>query len=208
MNPPNRSKPRAVDWDQIKLRLAAAEQALASGMAPSPERQREILRSRAQALSVEPAAATPAGSGIEVVEFVLAQEHYAIEAGLVRELIPLQDLTGVPCTPAFVAGIINAHGRILTVIDPKKLFGLPESDLTDLNKVIILEHAGLEFGILADQIVGANWLRLAEITEPLPAAPAARGDFTQGVTAQGVIVIDARKLLSDPSLVVDDEVSP
>ena len=205
MDASNRRKARIVDWDDLKRRLAAAEQALSSGAQPSPERQREILRARAQALSVDRAAATPKERGTEVVEFVLAQRGYAIAAAFVREVLPLKDLTGVPCTPAFVAGIINAHGRILTVIDPKKLFGLPESDLTALNKVIVLEHAGIEFAILADEIVGAKWLAPDELGE---APPDVRGGFIQGVAAQGLIVIDARKLLSHPSLVVDDQVLP
>jgi len=32
------------------------------------------------------------------------------------------------CTPAFVLGIVNVRGEILSVIDIKKFFELPEKD--------------------------------------------------------------------------------
>ena len=199
---------RSIDWDQIKRQLAAAEEALASGYAASAARRREILRERARALALEPAPPTHAADGIDVVEFMLANERYAIEAAFVREVLPLKDLTGVPCTPAFVPGIINLHGRILTVIDPKQLFELPESGLTDLNKVIILQQEKVEFGLLADRIVGAAWIASAHIQPALPTRGGSRATYLKGVTGDRVVVLDARKLLTDPSMTVDDEVAP
>ena len=199
---------RSIDWEQLKRRLAAAEDALATGYAASAVQRREILRERARALALEPAPATNAADGIEVVEFMLANERYAIEAAFVREVLPLKDLTGVPCAPAFVSGIINVHGRILTVIDPKQLFNLPGSGLTDLNKVIILQQENVEFALLADQIVGAAWLSPAHIQPALPTRSDARTTYLKGVTRDHVVVLDARKLLTDPSMTVDEEVAP
>jgi purine-binding chemotaxis protein CheW len=65
---------------------------------------------------------------IEVVEFLLAHEKYGIESKCVREVYPLKELTPVPCTPSFVRSIINVRGKILSVIDIKKFFELPEDE--------------------------------------------------------------------------------
>ena len=199
---------RSIDWNQIKRQLAAAEEALASGYAASAARRREILRERARALALEPAPPIHAADGIDVVEFMLANERYAIEAAFVREVLPLKDLTGVPCTPRHVSGIINAHGRILTVIDLKKFFELTDSGLSDLNKVIVLQHRDVAFGILADSIVGAAWVPLADLQASLPTLTGIRAEYLKGITSQRVIVLDAIKLLTDAALTVDEEVTP
>ncbi|TMH10481.1 MAG: chemotaxis protein CheW [Betaproteobacteria bacterium] len=197
-----------VDWDRIKRQLAAAEDALAKGFAPTPERRREILHARARALARVPATPVRAADGIDVIEFMLAQERYAFAAACVREVQPLKDLTGVPCTPRHVSGIINAHGRILTVIDLKKFFELTDSGLSDLNKVIVLQHRDVAFGILADSIVGAAWVPLADLQASLPTLTGIRAEYLKGITSQRVIVLDAIKLLTDAALTVDEEVTP
>ena len=104
---------------------------------------------------------------MEIVEFLLARERYGIEASYVREVYPLNDLTPVPCVPPFVLGIINVRGQIISVIDIKKFFDLPEKGLGDLNKVIIIESDDMEFGILADEIVGIGKLRQEELQASL-----------------------------------------
>ncbi|HUG24026.1 chemotaxis protein CheW [Piscinibacter sp.] len=196
---------RSVDWDGIKQRLAQSQRSLERDFAPTERERRDILHARAQAMAVETPRPSAPADGIDVVEFVLAQEHYAIEAAFVREVQPLKELTGVPCTPAFVSGIIIAHGRILAVIDLKTFFELPESGLNDLNKVIILQHGELEFGILADHIVGVDRLALADIQPPLAGISGGRAGYLRGVTQQRLVVLDAKKLMIDPALIVDDE---
>lgn len=197
-----------VDWDAIKQRLAVTAEALKNEFAPSPEKRREILRARAQKLALEPPAATAAGAEIEILEFVLAQEHYALETAWVREVYPLKELTPLPCTPSFVLGIANVRGRIMSVIDIKKFFDLPEKGLTDLNRVIILQDGTMEFGVLADQIIGARWLPLAALQSSLPTLTGIRSDYLKGVTVQRLVVLDAKKLLGDRAIVVDQEVTP
>jgi purine-binding chemotaxis protein CheW len=113
-----------VDWTALRRRLVDAEQRLAQGFAPPPEQQRAILRARALGLAAEATAAP--GESSEVLEFVLAQERYAIETAWVREVVPLRDLTPLPGLPAFVLGIIHLRGQIVSLLDLRKFFELPE----------------------------------------------------------------------------------
>ena len=202
-----RSRPRAtVDWEQVKRRLAATERGLAEGAQDiAADTRRAQMRARAQALAAERA---PAADAVDMVEFELAAWRLAIDAVHVHEVRHLRDLTGVPCTPPFVSGIINAHGRILAVIDLKKLLALPESGISDQNTVIILRHADVEFGILADRIVGTTRLRLSGL-QPVPSGlVGARAPCVRGVMPDGIVVLDGARLLAEKDLVVDDEVSP
>jgi purine-binding chemotaxis protein CheW len=140
------------------------------------------------------------------VEFVLAYEEYAIESSYVREVYPMKELTPVPGKPPFVLGIINVRGQILSVVDIKKFFDIPEKGLTDLNKVIIIHDYTMEFGILADVVLGMRRIMLREIQQSLPGFTGIRAQYLKGVTQERVAVLDAGKLLSDKNIIVQEEV--
>lgn len=197
-----------VDWGRIRRQLAAAEQALKSGFAPEPERHQAILRARAQALAVEPQAENAPEAEIEVLEFGLAHERYALETCFVQEVHALKELTPLPCTPAFVRGIVNIRGRIMSVIDIKRFFDLPDRGLNDLGKAIVLDDGEMRFGVLADYIIGVRRMPLASIQPPLATLTDIRADYLRGVTAERLVVLDAKKLLNDKMIVIDQEVLP
>jgi purine-binding chemotaxis protein CheW len=203
---PRRRAP--VDWQQIRRRLAETERALSRGVDTDPAERRAILDRRARALGAPVPPVPRRGTGIDVVEFMLAEQRHAIEASFVHEVLSLKELTGVPCTPAFVSGIINAHGRIIAVIDLKRFFEWAESGLSDLNKVVILQHRDVAFGILADSIVGTRWLSLADLQAVPPGLVGRRDHCVRGITPQRTLVLDAGRLLADPALVIDEEVAP
>lgn len=196
----------AIDWREVERRLEAAQAAVERVWAPSPEETRRILKARAEVLARQPAQAEAAGEHLEVVEFVLAYEHYAVETRYVREVYPLENLTPLPCTPAFVLGVVNLRGEILSVIDLKKFFELPEKGLTDLNKVIVLQSGNMLFGILADAVAGVRRVPLAGIQLSLPTLTGVREAYLKGVTAERTVILDAEKLLADEKIIVQEQV--
>ncbi|MCK9259596.1 MAG: chemotaxis protein CheW [Azoarcus sp.] len=189
-----------IDWDAVKQRVAAAGHLLEEEFAPSADTCRAIFEARARALAVEPAAEP--GAGFDALEFTLAREHYAIDTTWVREVYPLREFTPLPGTPSFVLGIIHVRGRVVSVLDLKRFFDLAPIGLSDLNKVIVLANETMEFGILADSIVGVRRLLRAEVQESLPTLTGIRADYLLGITGRREVVLDARKLLSDPAIVV------
>lgn len=197
---------KATDWREVERRLESARMVIEHVLTPSAEDTQRILKDRAQVLAHEPAQAEAADARIEVLEFILADERYAVASKYVREVCPLEELTPLPCTPSFVLGIINLRGEILSVIDIKKFFDLPEKGLTNLNKVIVLESENMVFGILADEISGVRHIMRADIQPSLPTLTGIREDYLQGVTAERVVVLDAEKLLSDENIIVQEQV--
>jgi purine-binding chemotaxis protein CheW len=195
---------KAIDWREVERRLETARAAIERIWAPTAEDTQRILKERAQELAREPARAESADESIEVIEFLLAHERYAVESEHVREAYPLEELTPLPCTPAFVLGIVNVRGEILSVIDLKKFFDLPEKGLTDLNKVIVLESENMVFGIVADAISGVRRIPRADIQPSLPTLTGIREDYLLGVTAERVVILDAEKLLNDEKLIVNE----
>ena len=203
---PSDGKRVAIDWSDIRQRMDAASAAIGHAALPDAEETRRILTIRAQALGRKFGPLELIGECIEVVEFVLAQERYAVELQYVRDVYPLEQLTSVPCTPAHVLGIVNLRGEILSVIDIKKFFDLPDKGLTDLNKVIVLQSENMLFGILADTIVGARQIPLTAIQPSLPMLTGIREEYLKGVTAERTVVLDAEKLLADEKITVQEQV--
>ncbi|HEX9079577.1 MAG TPA: chemotaxis protein CheW [Desulfuromonadaceae bacterium] len=190
-------------WDELRLRLAAARTAVSREMTAVEERG--ILKKRARALAC-PHRGDDAGEALECLEFLLSNETYAIEMRWVAETLPLRDITPVPCTPAFVAGIVNVRGRIVSVIDVRTFFDLPHRGLSDLNKVIIVQDAGMVFGILADAVLGLRTVPLVELQMSIPTLTGVREEYLRGVTRDRTTILDGRRLLADRNLVVQEEV--
>ena len=195
-----------INWKEIHSRLEAAKTEFERGFQPTDEERDKILKERAKIFSRELEAKGEKDEYVEVLEFLLAHEMYGIELKYVREVYPLKELTPIPAIPAFVLGIVNVRGEILSVIDIKKFFDLPEKGLTDLNKVIILHSADMEFGILADSIIGVRNILLSELKTSLPTLTGIREEYLKGVTKEREIILDGGKLLSDKSIIVNENV--
>jgi purine-binding chemotaxis protein CheW len=165
----------------------------------------QILRRRAQALARTP---PPPSSDtmLELLQFGLASERYAVECRFVQEVHPLRDLTPLPCTPAFIAGIVNVRGRVLPVLDLKKFFGLPERGLTDLHRTIVVRGHDLEVGLLADVIIGISSVPAESLQPSLPTLTGIRAEYLKGVTEQSLVVLSVDRILLDPKIIVHEEV--
>jgi purine-binding chemotaxis protein CheW len=171
-------------------------------MSAEPHASR-VLRERARALARREQAQVAIGE-LELLEFRLASERYALQTRFVVEVQPLRDLTPLPGTPGFVRGIVNLRGRVLPVYDLKKFFGLPEQGVTDLHRIVVVSGEDFEVGVLADVVTGVRRLAREQLTPPLPTLSAIATQYLEGVTADRLVVLDLARILSDPAIVVND----
>jgi len=166
--------------------------------------KKDVLRARARELAKEHEEKIDERKFLEIIRFRMASETYGVESAFVREVFPLRDITPLPGAPPFVVGIVNVRGQILSVVDLKKFFNLPDKGLGDFNKVIILRDDRMEFGILADAILGVGPVSLDAI-QALPLTVSEIGaEYMRGVTADRVIILDAGKILRDERIIVHD----
>ncbi len=196
-------KERSVDWDHVRRRIEASRNALEKEWSPSEAEKRRILKARARALAELPEKGE-AGEQIEIVEFVLSNEKYGVETAYVREVCPIRDFTSLPCTPAFVLGIISVRGEIHSIIDLRKFFGLPGQGLGDLNRVILLSSEETGFGILADAISGVCKAPLQGLLPPPPTFTGLRREYLKGIGPDGIAILDGAKILSDKRIIVNE----
>ena len=196
----------SIDWDEVHRRMEIAVMALEEGGVSSPKEKRKILKARAKALAHETEKERIPKECLEVIEFLLSGERYGVEAFYVREVYPLRELVPIPGTPAFVLGITSVRGKILSVIDIRKLFDLPEKGLTELDKIIVLQGNGMELGIHADAVTGMRSIALEEMQPPLPTLTGIREKYLKSITKEQVTILDMEKFFSDKGIIVHEEV--
>lgn len=205
---PDAGRPGHLDWANLHRRLDASHAALQRKLIPGLKEKQKILRDRARLLAASNKAdATTPQALTEIVEFVLGPEHYGIESSRIREVHPLNEFTPLPGTPAFVLGLVNVRGQILSVINIKKLFDLPEKGLTDLNKLIIVHAHSMELGILADAILGTRSITAEDLHPALPTLTGIRAEYLRGITNDSLVVLDVEKILADEKILVDEVVN-
>lgn len=171
----------------------------------SSEEIQRLLRKRARVLAEEKM--PEAGSdNVQLVEFSLERESYVVESAWVDRIAFAENPTRLPCTPAFMRGVMNLHGEIITIMDLMELFELPDRGSTDFGHVIVLQSGKMRFGILVHAIGEVRDVPVTDI-QPLPVMFSGRGrDYLKGVTTDRLAVLDAEKLLTDKSLVIDEYV--
>lgn len=164
-----------------------------------------ILEARARALAQPRSREEDARPRLDVLQFLLAGERYGVALEFIREVLPLKDFSPIPCTPAFVVGMMNVRGQILTLLNLCPLLDLPKHAISNLNQVVVLRGDDIEFGVLADAILGMRSVEIAALQETLPGYSGVRAELLRGVTPDRLIILDARKVLTHPGMIVKDE---
>lgn len=197
--------PRKLDWQEASARLERARGRLQSDRTLPPDDTKRILTERARVLA-RPAEAAPTPTEVvELLMFSLAGERYAIETAHVLEVIPLRELTLVPGAPAHVLGVVNYRGRILSVLDLRRLFELAGQGVGEGSRIVAVEAEGRRFGIFADAVTGLVRIGAGELAPPPATLPGDGQRFVRGVTAAMVAVLDLPLLARDPGIVVSQE---
>jgi purine-binding chemotaxis protein CheW len=169
------------------------------------EKKLNVLKTRARMLAqAHPTDEGETGDLLDLMEFLLAHEHYALEFRFIREICPLRELTPLPCTPPFVLGIMNLRGQIISVVDFRGYVGLPVKGITELNRVVVLKSEEREFGILADEILGMRTIPRHEMQRQ-PFQEGILAQFIMGITPDACIVLDGGKILADRKIIVEEE---
>ncbi|MBP1931516.1 purine-binding chemotaxis protein CheW [Ammoniphilus resinae] len=117
----------------------------------------------------------------KIIVFRLLDQEYGVELKYVKSIERLESVTKVPRTPKFVKGVINLRGIVTPIIDLKERLGLPQAELTEESRVIIVELDGLEAGFIVDSANDVLDIPLQSI-EPAPNVfQGVRFEFLEGI---------------------------
>jgi purine-binding chemotaxis protein CheW len=131
----------------------------------------------------------------QLLLFRLADRIGGIELEIVREILPPPPATRLPGAPAYVRGLINVRGTVITVIDlVARVYGQPARPD---GPIMLIEHQNRLIGVAVDEVVEVRPLPSQGWTTPI-------GDLLPGgivyamgeIDSQPVLMLDVPGLLT------------
>jgi len=140
---------------------------------------------------------------LHVVGFQIGRETYGVPITSLHEIVRVPEITAVPDAPDYLEGVINLRGKIVSVMDLRKRFGIKQVTHKRGNRILVVEHAGRLAGLIVDSASEVVKIPSADV-EPPPAA------FQEGglncvvglgkVAGRLIVLLDMSKLLAPASL--------
>jgi purine-binding chemotaxis protein CheW len=134
-----------------------------------------------------------------IVGFNVGRETYGIPISSLHEIVRVPEITAVPDAPAYLEGVINLRGKIVSVIDLRKRFGKPTTTLDRHSRILVVEHRGRLAGMIVDS--ASEVIKIPD-TEVESAPTMMRDGGLDCVTGLGkykgrlIILLDIGKVLS------------
>ncbi len=137
---------------------------------------------------------------LQWVTFRLDNETYGINVMRVQEVLRVTEIAPVPGAPDYVLGIINLRGNVVTVLDTRQRFGLPQHEDDDSTRVVVIESERTVVGILVDSVAEVVELRRSAIESSPSVGNDESSKYIEGVAnndGELLILVDINKLLSE-----------
>lgn len=118
---------------------------------------------------------------LELMGFQLGDEEYALDIMRIKEITPLFQMTPIPRAPAYILGILSLRGSIVPVFDAKKKLGLPDTEITEKTRIIVLKNEDEQVAILVDSITSSMMIPVHTIEPPPPVLKGVEAEYIEGV---------------------------
>ena len=139
----------------------------------------------------------------------IAASHYAVPDAYVTELDRVPPITPVPHVPAWMRGVTNMRGDIVSVIDMRAFLGL-EAHSGQGGRMLVVRLLDEPFaaGLLVDAVDRIVTVPAGEISPPPSAIEGPLVGFLSGICTIGerlVAILDLDRLLRSPDIRQFDE---
>jgi len=141
-----------------------------------------------------------AADSMQLISFKLGEEIYGIEITKIREIIRIGQITQVPETPHYIKGLINLRSTVIPVIDLRARFGLPEGELTDDGRIVVLNVGNRTIGIIVDAVSEVLRVTGDQISEAPPTVASLGNKYMIGLVRleeQLLILLDVDRLFGE-----------
>lgn len=135
---------------------------------------------------------------LEVLEFVVGDNHYGINVAKVREIIPYQAVTPVPNAHPSIEGIFMPRDFMITAIDLSNCLQLGEAKSGGL--FIVTNFNKLDIAFHVESVVGIHRVSWAEIIKPDATVVSAEDGVSTGIiniNGKLIIILDFEKIICD-----------
>ncbi|WP_199617996.1 chemotaxis protein CheW [Paenibacillus alkalitolerans] len=125
------------------------------------------------------------GAELKVIVFSLGSEEYGIEVEHVKTIERMLPLTRVPKTPDFVKGVVNLRGVVVPVIHLAGRFGLPESEISENTRIVMISAGDMDIGFIVDGANDVTDIDSDTIEAPPEIVGGVRAKYLRGVARVG-----------------------
>jgi len=150
---------------------------------------------------------------VDVVEFTLGSERYALDISLVREIVEIMQITPIPRAPPHITGVINLRGEITNIMNLYTLLGLSPIPSQKAQKIIVFmpeAAGGNNVGILVDNVTSVTPVSEDQVERTRTGIAGEMSQYIKGIIKVGageadggqrglVLWLDLQKVLSDVS---------
>ncbi|HKU06450.1 MAG TPA: chemotaxis protein CheW [Bradyrhizobium sp.] len=108
-------------------------------------------------------------AAMQVVMIGLGDEKFALDAGMVREIIDPVPVTMVAGAKSFVPSVINVRGNVIPLADLRIRFGMPKTDESPDTRIVVIEivldNEPLLVGLTADKVYEVTEISHADVQQ-------------------------------------------
>jgi two-component system chemotaxis response regulator CheV len=136
---------------------------------------------------------------LEIVEFLIGDNQFAINVMKVREILNPVPITKVPHAHPNVEGIIELRGEVLPVIDMAKALGFPPSDHPQQDKFIVAEFNQQKVVFHVHNVTRIHRISWKQIEKPSQMYQGLDGQIIGVVKLEGkmILLLDFEKMVVD-----------
>lgn len=120
------------------------------------------------------------GHDNQFVTFSVAGEMFAVPMGPVQEIIRVPDVARLPLAPAVLDGLANLRGRVLPIINLRRLFHCPPQAHDDATRAVVI-NLGQPLGFVVDRVASVLSVEPDEIEPASAIQSIVAADYLTGV---------------------------
>lgn len=139
------------------------------------------------------------------VVFGLAEAHYALAMANVTEIQRPPPITVIPKVPAWLLGVTNLRGEIVSVVDLRAFLGMETIPYEQSSRFIVVRSLQQEMttSLVVDRVAGVRTLDPARLATPTAQVDDRLTPFVAGVydsDSDLLVVLDIERLLLSPDM--------
>ncbi|MGN0370642.1 MAG: chemotaxis protein [Butyrivibrio sp.] len=139
---------------------------------------------------------------LEVLEFMVGNNHYGINVAKVREILTYQPITPVPNSHKFVEGVFMPRDTMISVVDLSKVIDTPPSQDPKNDFLIVTNFNQLNVAFHVHKVLGIHRVSWSDIITPDSTINSSEYGISTGVIKVNdilVVILDFERIVCNIS---------
>lgn len=149
-------------------------------------------------------AAANAAQDNQFVTFSVSGEMFAVPMAPVQEIIRVPEVARLPLAPPALDGLANLRGRVLPIMNLRRLFNIDERENDDSTRALVI-NLGQPLGFVVDRVASVLSVEPGEIEAAHAIQSIVQAEYLTGVinragadgSHQLMLVLDFQRLVDD-----------